>query len=197
MSPKYWIAFATIIALPPLVGLTLWLWLLAAPDPLHHSLATLVPWPVACSSRGCVTTTAWNRHTTTRVTFAHTTHQDTPTSAQTLETLIRQHLTKHAVIRSPVTPADARRYREEILNSRDEAAVKAATGLTLANYDEHVLLPFLQQEALRQQRKVESTPELYAGLAQDRFIVVLPLALGWDRSRATVTTTSLYAPRQN
>ena len=197
MSHKYWIVFAVIVALPVIIGLGVWLWLLASPDPLNHPLASVFPWPVACSTRGCVTSTAWHTHTQARVAFAAATQQDQPTSAQTLETLIRHHLSQHALVRSPVTMADVRRYREEILNIKDDKSVNDVTGLNLADYDTQVILPFLQQEALRQQRKVESASELYVGLAKDRAIFILPFGLAWDKTKASVTTNSGYTPQTN
>lgn len=194
MPHKYWIVFAIIVAMPVIIGMVLWLGLLSSSDPLHHPVASVFPWPVACSTRGCITSTAWHMHTQARRAFATATAQDPPNSAQTLETLIRHHLSQHALVRSPVTAADVRRYREEVLNIKDDKSVSDVTGLDLATYDTQVILPFLQQEALRQHKKVESISELYEGLARDRTIFVLPFALAWDKTKAAVTTNSLYAP---
>lgn len=188
MSHKYWIVFAGIVITPLLVATGLWLWVLASPDPLSNPVATKFPWPIACSTRGCITTTAWHHHLAARQAFLTLTKQPAPTSNEALQTLVRHHLSANALVRSPVTLADVRRYREEILNVKNEQAVMAATGLTLTEYDEQVVLPFLQQEALRQQRKVESIEELYIQLAADRAVVILPFGLGWDKTKAVVTT---------
>ncbi len=188
MSHKYWIVLAGIIIIPVMVAAGLWLWVLATPDPLSNPVATSFPWPIACSTRGCITTTVWHTHLAARQAFLTLTKQPAPTSTEALQTLVRHHLSANAQARSPVTLADARRYREEILNVKNDQAVMTATGLTLAAYDEQVVLPFLQQEALRQQRKVESIEELYIQLAQDRIIVILPFGIGWDKTKAVVTT---------
>ena len=197
MAHRYWIVFASIVLLPAVVGVILWAWVLLSPDPLANPLANMFPWPIACSTRGCITTARWQAHLQSRLAFMATTNQAVPTSAEALQTLIRHHLSAHALVRSPVTLADVRRYREEILNIKDDASVTAATGLSLAEYDEQVVLPFLQQEALRRQLKVESIEELYLQLAQDRAIIVLPFALSWDKTKAVVTTNSLYKAKTN
>lgn len=195
MKHRYWIVFAGIVLLPVILTLAVWLWVLLSPDPLGHPLSAAFPWPVACSTRGCITTTAWHTHMQSRLAFMAKTSQPKPTSAEALQTLIRHHLSAYALVRSPVTMADVRRYREEILNIKDDATVMDATGLSLSDYDEQVILPFLQQEALRQQQKVESIEELYVALARDRAILVLPFALGWDKNKAVVTTNSLHAAK--
>ncbi len=177
--------------------LALWLWVLASSDPAHNLVARYFPWPIACSTKGCVTTLTWQDHLQARRAFATTTEAVPPISAEGLTTLIRQHLARNALVRSPITPADARRYREEILNVKNEAQLQQAINVTLAEYDESVVIPFLQQEALRQERKAESAEELYKQLAEERWIIVLPLGLGWDKTTATVTTNSLYISRRN
>ena len=155
-------------------------------DPLSSRLAERFPWPVACSTRGCITTKSWEQHWLARQAFAKAAGAAAPTSREALITVVRHHLVRHAFLRVPVTADDAARYREEVLGLTDEAAVQETVDLTLADYDTQVLLPLLQQEALRQERSIESLDELFTILAQERPVVVLPLHLKWNKDTATV-----------
>lgn len=165
----------------------MWLWVVTARDILQHPLHNF-PWPIACSTRGCITSQAWKQHHVTRITFATITKQSLPTPAESLTTLLRQHLVTYAFVRPPVTGADARRYREEILNAKSTDRIHNATGQSLEEYDRNVVLPFLLQEALRQQRQAESAEELFAQLAQERRIIVFPRNMYWDRANGRVAT---------
>lgn len=159
-------------------------------------LAILVPgpalivaawgWPVACSTRGCISHRAWEEQLAAASQFAQETQTPPPTPAQALTTLIRQHLTRHAFLQSPISLADATRYREEILNLKEADQFQGALQLTLAEYDQKIILPFLQQEALRAQHKVESTDELYSALARERKIFLFWRAFTWDVSKGQV-----------
>lgn len=160
-------------------------WILMARQPLNSPLARWLPWPVVCSTRGCITTWAWERQTRAAKVFASQT-TEAITNADTLTTLVRQHLVHYAYLRSPVSVADARRYREEILKITSEEPVREKTGLSLADYDRLVILPLLEQESLRQQRKVETLEELFGGLAEERKLWVLPVGLVWDKEIAGV-----------
>jgi hypothetical protein len=155
-------------------------------DPLTSGLALRFPWPVACSLRGCLTTRSWQQHWIARQTFARAAGQPEPSHTEALTTLARQHLVHHAFLRVPVAQEDAVRYRQEVLNLHDEAAVRETTGLTLADYDERVLLPLLQQEALRQERSHESLDELFVTLANERALFVFPRHLKWNKEAARV-----------
>jgi hypothetical protein len=181
-----WTRFGIAVILGLVVVLALWGGLFLRRETLNFWLARQVPWPIACSLRGCVTTITWEKHWQVRKMFAETAEQPVPTQAQALTTLVRQHLVKHAFLRVPVSKQDAVRYREEILNAREEPAVFEATGLTLDDYDMFVILPLLQQEALRQERSVESLGELFTLLASERPLVVLSWPLKWDKETATV-----------
>ncbi|MBI4022249.1 MAG: hypothetical protein HY372_02740 [Candidatus Andersenbacteria bacterium] len=172
-------------ALPVLLG-GLWLTVLLNKDPLNSTLGTRFPWPVACSLRGCVTTTAWDKQLEARTAFNQAAKQPPPTAPEALTTLVRQHLVSHAFIRVPVTAQDAVRYREEVLNARDESAVQEAVGLPLKDYDNLVILPLLQQEALRQERRVETFDEMFTLLARERPVWVLLRGLVWDKASAKV-----------
>lgn len=175
-----------LLGLPVVLVLVLWNWVLASDDALNNPVASFVGWPVACSTRGCVTTRTWQEHYQARQAFALSSEQEPAPPHEALTTLLRQHLVKHAFLRTPVTTRDAVRYREEILGVRNEEQVWQATGLTLEEYDELVILPLLQQEALKQQNSVESNDELYRLLAKERRVVVLPWGLSWNSEQAAV-----------
>lgn len=182
------VAFAAILGAGVLALLVAWGSVVWSPDPVNHPLARLLPWPVVCTTRGCITTTQWREHTAARATFNTALALPHAAPAETLTTLVRQHLVSYAVIRSAVTAADARRYREEILNAKDTSVIQNATALTLDEYDQLVVLPFLQQEALRQQRHAESAEELFAQLAQERFVVVFVRGLRWNAQEGKVNS---------
>jgi len=186
----------TIIAIVTLLLImaALWLWVLASPDPLFNPTARYFPWPIACSANGCLTTLAWQHHFAARQTFSAAANTEAPTSAQALTTITRQHLAHNTLIQAPVTLADARRYRENILNLKNEEQIQSTAGLTTDAYDQYIILPFLEQESLRQQHQAESTDELYQVLAQEHRLFILPFALQWDRDRGVVNTNSLYSP---
>jgi hypothetical protein len=139
--------------------------------------------------RGCIPSSDWLTSHQRTISFARATNQKIPSPSQTLTTVIRQHLVNHASLRSPVSLADARRYREEILHVRNEAQVKDILNEPLSFYDEQVILPFLQQEALKQQHRVESTEELYTLLSQDRAVVILLFRYRWDADRGEVVAS--------
>ncbi|MEX2054976.1 MAG: hypothetical protein WD972_02235 [Candidatus Andersenbacteria bacterium] len=183
-----WYIIGAAAGLLLVIFIGLWLWVLAINDPLTKGLATNVPWPIACSTRGCITTLAWHNQHERATSFATAAQQPTPSTTDSLTTLVRQHLIRHAAVTSPVTTAEARRYREEILNQKNEDFVKKVTSLSLDEYDEQVLVPFLQQEALRQSRKVESNDELFKQLAGERWIGIFPFSLGWDKATGSVTS---------
>lgn len=161
-------------------------WVLLAREPLSTPVSRWLPWPVACSTRGCITTRRWHDYLQATERFAQATRAEAPSSATVLTTLIRQHLAHHAHLRSPVSRADAIRYRQEILHAENEEQVQEYTSLSLAQYDEQVLIPLLEQESLRQQRKAETPDDLYAQLAAERWVAVLPWFLAWDSTTASI-----------
>jgi hypothetical protein len=193
---KFWARVLLIVGALLAAVLALWLWVISTSDPLRHPLASRAPWPVACSTRGCIYTTDWVRHADARRLFATEAGKEQPTSADTLTTLIRQHLAHHTVLPNTVTIADARRYREDILNLKDSQQTQETTGLDLAAYDQYIVVPFLEQEQARQIRKAETIDDLYKVLAGERWIIVLPFSLGWNKEEGKVTTNSLYHPAQ-
>jgi hypothetical protein len=185
-TEKLGTGFLVILVVIVVAALCGWFWILASTEPLHNPLARFFPWPIACSSRGCVTTTSWLRLHAAHTAFAQATQQQVPTFRDSLGTLIRQHLIRHSWLRPPVSDADAQRYRFEILNLHDDATLRASTGFSGAEYDRHVIIPFLEQEALREARQVESLEQLYALLGQERTVIVFPFYLKWDREKGIV-----------
>lgn len=163
-----------------------WSWVLVAKQPLEVPISGWLPWPVVCSTRGCITTWSWARQQTATEVFAKLSGREQPSTLQSLTTLVRQHLAHFGQLKSPITLAAAQRYRTEILHATEDQKIQEATGLTLAAYDELVIMPFLEQESLRQQRRAESVEDLYAQLAGERWIVALPWHLTWSKQEARV-----------
>jgi len=81
---------------------------------------------------------------------------------------------------------DARRYREEVLQAKDPEQIERATGLTIPQYDKLVVLPLLQQEAVRLERSADNYEILFADLAKDRPIVILAWPYRWDGETGSV-----------
>lgn len=186
MEARRSLQVAGLLLVAPLIVVAAWIWVLLAREPHTAALGRRLPWPVACSLRGCVTTRSLTRHLEARTAFNRATKQPAPATAEGLTTLLRQHLVRQAFVRIPVTPQDAVRYREEVLNARDESAVRETVGLTLQDYDTYVILPLLQQEALRSERSVETFDELFTLLARERPVWVLSRGLVWDKANAKV-----------
>lgn len=168
--------------------IVLWVSVLFSKQPLRHPLISAFPWPIACSRRGCVSSRTWARLWQTQTTFAQTTDTAVPTEAQTLTTAVRRHLVQKALVRSSLSMADVRRYREEVLHLKDPAMAQEHTGLSLTQYDRFVLLPFLQQEELGQRQQVATLPDLFRQLSQERSVFILPRGLVWDIEKAEVVS---------
>lgn len=179
--------FLLAVAISPLIfTIALWLWLSLSNDPFNHILTKFSSWPVACSLRGCITTTDWHKHHQARTTFTKTTNLEAPSVNDSLTTLVRQHLISEAFIYSPVTMRDAIRYREEILQARDESKIISSTGLALNDYDRLVILPLLQQENMRRERNISDYDQLFQQLAQEISVWVLPSTIKWNKEEARV-----------
>jgi hypothetical protein len=177
----------SIVAVLLLLLIALWVWVLATLDPLENPLSSHAPMPIVCTLRGCLTTLTWHNHQLAREKFAHSIGTNPPTSAETLTTIIRQELAQLATVGSSITDADARRYREEILNLSSEEQIENSTGLTSTQYDKSVIVPYLQQQNLIEQRDVKTPDELFKQLALQRWVLVLPFNLRWDIASASVT----------
>src|SRR3990167_7454980 len=129
----------------------LYIWVLASHNPVNNPVARFIPWPVACTTRGCITTLDWQRAMKMSSAFAARTNMSAPTPESTLGTLITQHLVHFGQLQNPINASDAKQYRENILNIKNDTDIKTATGLTTEDYDTYVIEPFLEQESLRQQ----------------------------------------------
>lgn len=105
---------------------------------------------------------------------------------ESLTTAVRAHLVEEAFARAPVNLQDAKRYRETVLRLPVDSELLAEMGFTADEYDRVVLLPFLLQEALRQQYRAESIDELYRILEKQRGLWVLPRGLVWNSEIAAV-----------
>lgn len=163
-----------------------WLAVLASPALPSGRLATFLPWPAACTMRGCITTQDWEAQKRISERFAKSVQEQAPSAEAVVTTVLRRHLVAHAFAVNPVTAADARRYREEILHLKDETKLQEAVGLSIEDYDNLVVRPFLQQAALQQEYKAETLDELYAALARERLVLVLPFHYRWDKENGRV-----------
>lgn len=184
MKLKWIIATAVAVIFLGLIGVTaISVWIL--PDPNLNPVARLLPFPVVCSTRGCITTRTWHTYSQLANRFAAAAGTSELTRDELLTTLARQHLVSRTQLKSPVAREDAERYRQEILNlSQDD--VSAYSGLSAAEYDEFVVWPLLQQENVRQYRNAETTADLYRLLASERRMFVFPVGLWWDKSDGSV-----------
>lgn len=185
LRPYLYLLLGLVIT-PLVVLVALWLWFLSKPAPFDYALTAQGLWPVACSTRGCVTTKDWAIQFRAAEKFALLTASSQQSLDESLTSAIRHHLLHHAFFKSPVTEADAKRYREQVLNVNQVEFLQENLGMTPAEYDRYVILPFLEQEALKAQNKVESLDELYAGLSHERLIVFLPWQYRWDAQTGTV-----------
>jgi len=183
---KVGVIFLIILMSPLLLWILLWISITLSRDVYQHQLSESGLWPIICSTRGCVTTSGWHKHYRARQVFARETGQTAPTPEEALTTLARQYLVDKALGDSPVTLASARRYREEVLQAKDEDKILKATGLNLDDYDELVILPLLKQEVLRQRKKSANLEEMFGQLAKERKLWVLPVGLVWDKETAEV-----------
>ncbi|MAF80438.1 hypothetical protein CL628_00320 [bacterium] len=161
-------------------------WALTASDPSATAPGKWLPIPLACTSNGCITSWHLARQAALEATFADATSAPAQSITDMSTTLIRQHLVHHAEVKSPISRADGQRYREEILNLTDESAIATATGLSTQSYDEQVVVPFLEQENLRQARSAESTSDLFSQLAGEQSVFVLHLRWDWNKATAII-----------
>lgn len=163
-----------------------WLALLFSSNPAQHSLASVFPWPIVCTTRGCITSRAWVRQQELVKAFVEAVGQPVPAEEEALTTLVRQHLVNKVLVQEVVTLADATRYRHEVLHLTDEVITQKLTTLKLEDFDRSIVLPFLKQEALRQQLELEQNENLFVHLSSQRWVVALPRNLVWDKANAEV-----------
>lgn len=163
-----------------------WLALLFSSNPAQHPLANVFPWPIVCTTRGCITSRAWVRQQELVKAFVGAVGQPIPAPEEALTTLVRQHLVDKALLQAVVRLEDATRYRHDVLRLKDETVARQLSTLSLEDFDRSIVLPFLKQEALRQQLKLESNQNLFVHLSSQRWIIVLPRNLVWDIVNAEV-----------
>jgi hypothetical protein len=181
----YLLILTLLVAAPVVVTVGVWVWILSLPVPFDYGFVRQGPWPIACSTRGCVTTKDWARQFWVAEKFSLLTATPGQTPQEALTSVMRQHLLHHAFFKAPVTEVQATRYREQVLNVNKKEFLQESLGISAEEYDRYVVLPFLEQEALRTQNKVESIDELYAGLSKERFMLFLPFQYTWDRDEAS------------
>jgi hypothetical protein len=180
-----WIFLVVLGSLGIALGI-IWWGIMASDNPLSNKLFAKGYWPVACTTRGCITTSDWQHYQKIATSFASFAQKEPPNEAVTLTTLIRQHLVRHGQVATPVDRADAARYREEILHLNDQAVVEQAVGVKLPEYDEKVIVPLLAQEALRRRLAAESFDELFINLARERPVWVFWTKAKWQADTAQV-----------
>jgi len=173
-----------------LIWLGGWLWLLAASNTLQNPLARWPVFPVACTTRGCITSATWLQHHQRAAAFSTASLVDIPGPTESFTTIVRHHLLTHATVQAPATLADAGRYREEVLHLNSQEQLDDIFPVSLDEYDRQVILPFLQQEGLRQLHKVETTEELYRILSQQRRVIILPFQYTWNPDQGAVIVGS-------
>jgi hypothetical protein len=147
------------------------LYTLSFSDP-NHTLSKFY-WPIACSTRGCVTSHEWVMQRSYDIAFAKKTGKTFPSDASTLTTILRRHLITHAQLQSPISTQDAVRYRTAILHTTDLSLLEPLGITSFAQYDTEIILPFLEQEALMKQKNISNTETLYKDLAGQRKIFLL------------------------
>ncbi len=167
------------------VLVALWAYVLSNTVP-HSWLVSSLPWPIACSSHGCITSKEWASQRSYDIAFAQKTAKVSPSNASTLTTLLRRHLITHATLQSPISPQDAVRYRTAILHDTDLATITPLGMSSFEQYDSTIVLPFLQQEALMQQTNISDTQTLYKNLAKQHPILLLLFHYHWNTDSGEV-----------
>ncbi|MCE9643524.1 MAG: hypothetical protein K8Q97_04430 [Candidatus Andersenbacteria bacterium] len=165
--------------------ISIWAYTLSFSNPTH-SISKAFPWPIACSTRGCITSQEWSHQRAYDIAFAAATGKTMPSDAATLTTIIRRHLITHAEIQSPISLQDAVRYRTAILHTTDISTLRPLGITSFADYDSNIILPFLEQEALMKQRNITNTDDLYKDLAHQRTIILLLFHYHWNIDRGEV-----------
>lgn len=163
-----------------------WLSILLSRNPIEHPLAHVLPWPVVCTTRGCITSRAWVRQQQLVEAFVGAVGQPVPAPEEALTTLVRQHLVDRMLVQEVVKPEDATRYRKDVLHLKDETITRQLSTLTLEDFDRSIVLPFLKQEALRQQLKLTTNENIFVYLSAARTVVVLPYNLVWNTDQGKI-----------
>lgn len=142
--------------------------------------------PIACGTHGCLRAAEFTQQRTYDSAFALSTQSTPPSIEVTLTTVLRRYLLAHAILSSPISLSDAARYRIDVLHMTDDAIAKGLGFFSLAEYDERVIVPFITQEALMQERHLDTPSTLYAQLAQEQWLLLLKPGYRWDRATGEV-----------
>lgn len=142
--------------------------------------------PLACGWYGCIRNTDLMRQRTYNSAFARSTNSIVSSDQATLTTLMRRYALAHTSVPYSITPADAARYRTDVLHTTDVAAAKQLGFSSLQEYDQFVLIPFLTQEALMKARNIDNASALYKELAQEQPIFLFTQKYRWDRQTGEV-----------
>ncbi len=169
-----------------LLWAVMWSWVLISSKTPNNRLSAWPVWPVACGSYGCVSSSTWQKHYQAMTAFSKLADKEKPSREDSLTTLVRQKMVRGEIPGKLVTKDDVKRYREEVLKLTDESLVNENMKLTIDEYDKLVIRPLLEQEALREQLKL-NLGKLFANLANSRKVYVLPMGLMWDESKAKAT----------
>ena len=183
MPPRasHFFIIVSVLVSPFVALLFIWIWTLSQLNPIEYGFIKNGLWPVACTTRGCITASAWARQYDLARAFEEISGETTISPEEALTSAIRQHLVRYGVVKSPVTTRDATRYRENILHITDSSLLQNTLGVSLQEYDTEVILPFLQQEALGELRHTESRDELYAYLSKERAVWLLNWRYRWNK----------------
>ncbi len=169
--------------------LTSYFWVLLSPNPLRATPSKWLPWPIACSTRGCVTTWQWQSYNDINKRFSEKANLPEVSPAETLTQLIYRHIVSYAQVRPNISIEDAQRYRREVLNLVDDSRIQEMFGINTETYDQNIIMPFLELESLRQQFNAETVEETLKQLTEARKVFVLPLKLKWNQSELKVIDT--------
>lgn len=142
--------------------------------------------PLACGTYGCIRATDAKAQRAYDDAFARSTATPAPSEQALLTTLMRRYLLTHAISSSRISVADVAQYRTDVLHVVDDSLVKGLGYVSLAEYDALVLVPFLTQQALMQERHLDAPSALYAQLAQEQWLVLLKPGYRWNRATGEV-----------
>ncbi len=142
--------------------------------------------PIACGSNGCIRNAEAISQEMHDRAFARSTNGHEPNMKEILTTVVRRYLLAHASITSIISISDAARYRTEVLHATDISALEKLGFSSFEEYDKLVLIPFLQQQALMKQRRIESPSALYAQLAQEQSIFLFKNGYRWNTATGEV-----------
>ena len=142
--------------------------------------------PVACGSHGCIRVVDATAQREYDSAFARSTNAKQPSEQEIFTTLLRRYLLTHAATTSSVSLRDAVQYRTDILHTTDPAIVQMLGFSSFEEYDKLVLVPFLQQEVLMKERRIDTPSALYTRLAQEQSIFLFKTGYKWNKATGEV-----------